>query len=145
MLLKQLPARKNGLRGLCFWYKDQAEIVSVKSSALVVAEPVDATTTAPVKSAPALLAIHGATILPFTMLRAALSKNMNESFYVPTFRVKSKGVTMTVLLAKAAAMVLVYHPMGNASCKDEKSFAYNRIINMVVVVANNGGMITPIL
>ncbi|MFS7994784.1 putative dihydrolipoyllysine-residue acetyltransferase [Helianthus anomalus] len=128
MLLKQLPARKNGLRGLCFWYKDQVDppdrkivlircakisakqykvginkvigiwpfgwttgaeagIVSVKSSALVVAEPVDATTTAPMKSAPALLAIHGATILPFTMLRAALSKNMNESFYVPTFRV----------------------------------------------------------
>ncbi|KAJ0923721.1 hypothetical protein HanPSC8_Chr05g0219351 [Helianthus annuus] len=23
MLLKQLPARKNGLQGLCFWYKDQ--------------------------------------------------------------------------------------------------------------------------
>ncbi|KAJ0901935.1 putative dihydrolipoyllysine-residue acetyltransferase [Helianthus annuus] len=41
------------------------------------------------------------------MLQAALSKNMNESLYVPTFRVKSKGVTMTVLLAKAAAMVLV--------------------------------------
>ncbi|KAJ0527905.1 putative dihydrolipoyllysine-residue acetyltransferase [Helianthus annuus] len=124
MLLKQLPARKNGLRGLCFWYTDQdrkivlisyvkksakqykvginkvtgiwpfgrttaakARIVSVKSMTPVVAEPVDATTTAPVKSAPALLAIHGATILPFTMLQAALSKNMIESLYVPTFRV----------------------------------------------------------
>ncbi|MFS7967423.1 putative dihydrolipoyllysine-residue acetyltransferase [Helianthus anomalus] len=139
MLLKQLAARKNGLRGLCFWYKDQAGIVSVKSVALDVAEPTDASTTAPVKSAPALLAIHGATILPFSMLQAALSKNMIESLYVPTFRVKSKGVTMTVLLAKAAAMVLM------ASCKDEKSFAYNRIINMVVVVAINGDMIIPLL
>ncbi|KAM0062404.1 putative dihydrolipoyllysine-residue acetyltransferase [Helianthus debilis subsp. tardiflorus] len=124
MLLKQLPARKNGRRGLCFWYKDQdrkivlipyakksakqykvginkvigiwpfgrttaaeAGFLSVKSAAPVVAEPVDATTTAPVKSAPALLAIHGATILPFSMLQAALSKNMIKSLYVPTFRV----------------------------------------------------------
>ncbi|KAF5793018.1 putative dihydrolipoyllysine-residue acetyltransferase [Helianthus annuus] len=124
MLLKQLPARKNGLRGLCFWYKDQdrkivlipyakksakqykvginkvtgiwpfgrtiaakARTVSVKSVAPVVAEPVDATTTVPVKSAPALLAIYGATILPFTMLQVALPKNMIESLYVPTFRV----------------------------------------------------------
>ncbi|KAJ0830075.1 putative dihydrolipoyllysine-residue acetyltransferase [Helianthus annuus] len=121
MLLKQLPARKNGLRGLFLVHRPRkivlisyvkksakqykvginkvtgiwpfgrttaakARIVSVKSMTPVVAEPVDATTTAPVKSAPALLAIHGATILPFTMLQAALSKNMIESLYVPTFR-----------------------------------------------------------
>ncbi|MFS7906904.1 hypothetical protein Hanom_Chr01g00064711 [Helianthus anomalus] len=38
--------------------------------------------------------------------------------------------------------------MVNASCKDEKSFAYNRIINMVivVVVAINGvGSLSVIL
>ncbi|PWA96195.1 2-oxoacid dehydrogenase acyltransferase, catalytic domain-containing protein [Artemisia annua] len=103
------------------------------------------------------------TSLPsvFSTMTAAVSKNMIESLSVPTFRVgypivtdaldalyakvKSKGVTMTALLAKAAAMALVQHPVVNASCKDGKSFTYNGSINIAVAVAINGGLITPVL
>ncbi|KAM0019843.1 putative dihydrolipoyllysine-residue acetyltransferase [Helianthus debilis subsp. tardiflorus] len=86
---------------------------------------------------------------------------MIESLSMPTFRVgypimtdaldalyakvKSKGVTMTALLAKAAAMALAQHPVVNASCKDGKSFTYNSSINIAVAVAINGGLITPVL
>lgn len=52
---------------------------------------------------------------------------------------------MTALLAKAAAMALVQHPVVNASCKDGKSFTYNSNINVAVAVAINGGLITPVL
>jgi pyruvate dehydrogenase E2 component (dihydrolipoamide acetyltransferase) len=86
---------------------------------------------------------------------------MVESLAVPTFRVgysittdaldalykkiKSKGVTMTALLAKAAAMALAQHPVVNASCKDGKSFTYSSSINIAVAVAMDGGLITPVL
>ncbi|KAL4574553.1 hypothetical protein LXL04_021386 [Taraxacum kok-saghyz] len=116
---------------------------------------------APAKSAPTFTEIPGATIVPFTTMQAAVSKNMIESLSVPTFRVgypiitdaldalyekvKPKGVTMTALLAKAAAMALVQHPVVNASCKDGKSFTYNSSINIAVAVAINGGLITPVL
>ncbi|MFS7993343.1 putative dihydrolipoyllysine-residue acetyltransferase [Helianthus anomalus] len=113
------------------------------------------------KSAPAFTEVPGATIVPFTTMQGAVSKNMIESLSVPTFRVgypimtdaldalyakvKSKGVTMTALLAKAAAMALAQHPVVNASCKDGKSFTYNSSINIAVAVAINGGLITPVL
>lgn len=112
-------------------------------------------------AAPAPPLLPGSTIVPFTTMQAAVSKNMVESLSVPTFRVgyplitdaldalyervKPKGVTMTALLAKAAAMALVQHPVVNASCKDGKSFTYNSNINIAVAVAINGGLITPVL
>ncbi|XP_022776963.1 dihydrolipoyllysine-residue acetyltransferase component 4 of pyruvate dehydrogenase complex, chloroplastic isoform X2 [Durio zibethinus] len=93
--------------------------------------------------------VPGSTVVPFTTMQAAVSKNMVESLSVPTFRVgypvttdaldalyekvKPKGVTMTALLAKATAMALVQHPVVNAS------------INIAVAVAINGGLITPVL
>ncbi|OMP06772.1 Biotin/lipoyl attachment [Corchorus olitorius] len=105
--------------------------------------------------------VPGSTVVPFTTMQSAVSKNMVESLSVPTFRVgypvttdaldalyekvKPKGVTMTALLAKAAAMALVQHPVVNASCKDGKSFTYNSSINIAVAVAINGGLITPVL
>lgn len=52
---------------------------------------------------------------------------------------------MTALLAKAAAMALVQHPVVNATCKDGRSFTYNSSINIAVAVAINGGLITPVL
>jgi len=101
------------------------------------------------------------SIVPFTAMQSAVSKNMIESLSVPTFRVgypvntdaldalyekvKPKGVTMTALLAKAAGMALAQHPVVNASCKDGKSFSYNSSINIAVAVAINGGLITPVL
>lgn len=61
------------------------------------------------------------------------------------FQVKPKGVTMTALLAKAAAMALVQHPVVNAACKDGKNFTYNSSVNIAVAVAIDGGLITPVL
>lgn len=58
---------------------------------------------------------------------------------------KPKGVTMTAILAKAAAMALAQHPVVNATCKDGKNFVYNSNINVAVAVATNGGLITPVL
>ncbi|XP_050213928.1 dihydrolipoyllysine-residue acetyltransferase component 5 of pyruvate dehydrogenase complex, chloroplastic [Mercurialis annua] len=101
------------------------------------------------------------TVVPFTTMQGAVSRNMLESLSVPTFRVgytittdaldalykkiKSKGVTMTALLAKATALALVQHPVVNSSCRDGNSFTYNSSINIAVAVAIDGGLITPVL
>ncbi|KAL6515644.1 hypothetical protein OROHE_018678 [Orobanche hederae] len=101
------------------------------------------------------------SVVPFTTMQSAVSRNMLESLAVPTFRVgytittdaldalykkiKSKGVTMTALLAKATALALVKHPAVNSSCRDGKSFTYNSHINIAVAVAIDGGLITPVL
>uniref|UniRef100_A0A0A9DQH8 Peripheral subunit-binding (PSBD) domain-containing protein n=1 Tax=Arundo donax TaxID=35708 RepID=A0A0A9DQH8_ARUDO len=114
-----------------------------------------------VPQAAVLPPVPGATVVPFTTMQAAVSKNMVESLAVPAFRVgypiltdklntlyekvKPKGVTMTVLLAKATAMALAQHPVVNASCRDGKSFTYNSNINIAVAVAVDGGLITPVL
>ncbi|KDP29394.1 hypothetical protein JCGZ_18315 [Jatropha curcas] len=132
----------------------------------VAAEPVPvlaAAPAAPAKAAasPTAPLLPGSTVVPFTTMQAAVSKNMVESLSVPTFRVgypvttdaldalyekvKPKGVTMTALLAKAAAVALVQHPVVNSCCKDGKSFTYNSNINIAVAVAINGGLITPVL
>ncbi|CAN6876020.1 unnamed protein product [Brassica oleracea] len=118
-----------------------------------------ATAKATATSSPPLL--PDSSVVPFTAMQSAVSKNMIESLSVPTFRVgypvntdaldalyekvKPKGVTMTALLAKAAGMALAQHPVVNASCKDGKSFTYNSNINIAVAVAINGGLITPVL
>ncbi|CAM9001147.1 unnamed protein product [Rhodiola kirilowii] len=133
------------------------------ASVLTQAAPQAAPSAAPkaVSSAALPPLLPGATIVPFTTMQSAVSKNMVESLSVPTFRVgypvatdaldklyekvKPKGVTMTALLAKAAAMALSQHPVVNASCKDGKSFTYNSSINIAVAVAINGGLITPVL
>lgn len=151
----------------------------------IAAEPAAPKPAAPTAAPPP---IPGSTVVPFTTMQAAVSKNMLESLTVPTFRVgypvttnaldalyekvhfgsqsffgfklmylvlskglcvhfqvKPKGVTMTALLAKAAAMALVQHPVVNATCKDGKSFTYNANINIAVAVAIDGGLITPVL
>ncbi|KZV33077.1 hypothetical protein F511_03343 [Dorcoceras hygrometricum] len=101
------------------------------------------------------------SVVPFTTMQGAVSRNMVESLAVPTFRVgytittdaldalykkiKLKGVTMTALLAKATALALLKHPVVNSSCRDGKSFTYNSHINIAVAVAIDGGLITPVL
>ncbi|KAM2887311.1 hypothetical protein FF1_011201 [Malus domestica] len=133
----------------------------VKPAKPVAAEPTPVAAAPPKPSAAAPPLLPGSTVVPFTTMQAAVSKNMVESLSVPTFRVgypinsdaidalyekvKPKGVTMTALLAKAAAMALAQHPVVNASCKDGKSFSYNSSINIAVAVAINGGLITPVL
>eukprot|EP00897_Mesotaenium_endlicherianum_P003515 jgi/Mesen1/3191/ME000184S02251 len=93
--------------------------------------------------------------------KVGVARNMEASLAVPTFRVgytittdaldalykkiKSKGVTMTALLAKATALALAKHPVVNAACKDGKSFTYNSSVNVAVAVAMDGGLLTPVL
>ncbi|XP_070031521.1 dihydrolipoyllysine-residue acetyltransferase component 4 of pyruvate dehydrogenase complex, chloroplastic-like isoform X1 [Nicotiana tomentosiformis] len=127
---------------------------SIPAATAVAAPPIPAAKASPTD-------IPGSTLVPFTTMQIAVSKNMMESLSIPTFRVgypvstnaldalyekvKPKGVTMTALLAKAAAMALAQHPVVNATCKDGKSFTYNSSINIAVAVAINGGLITPVL
>ncbi|KAJ6859126.1 hypothetical protein NC652_041429 [Populus alba x Populus x berolinensis] len=121
-------------------------------------------TAAKVSGAPSVHAPPGfelESVVPFTIMQGAVSRNMMESLSVPTFRVgytittnaldalykkiKSKGVTMTALLAKATALALVKHPVINSSCRDSTSFTYNSCVNIAVAVAIDGGLITPVL
>jgi len=60
-------------------------------------------------------------------------------------QVKSKGVTMTALLAKAVAVTLQKHPLVNANFTNQ-SIYYPASINIAVAVAmDDGGLITPVL
>nr|GMD53038.1 dihydrolipoyllysine-residue acetyltransferase component 5 of pyruvate dehydrogenase complex, chloroplastic [Ipomoea batatas] len=139
-------------------------------SGRIVAKDVEAAAAAAVSAAvsggaaagkPSAPAVELGKTVAFTTMQNAVSRNMVESLAVPTFRVgytittdaldalykkiKSKGVTMTALLAKATALALVQHPVVNASCRDGKSFTYNSSINIAVAVAIDGGLITPVL
>ncbi len=101
------------------------------------------------------------TVQPLTTLQNAVVRNMNASLSVPTYHVgytitttaldslykqiKSKGVTMTALLAKAVAVALQKHPLLNAAFTDQ-GIAYKGDINVAVAVAmDDGGLITPVL
>ncbi|XP_004496358.1 dihydrolipoyllysine-residue acetyltransferase component 5 of pyruvate dehydrogenase complex, chloroplastic [Cicer arietinum] len=122
-------------------------------------ESVAAAAPAPVNTVAA--GVELGSVVPFTTMQNAVSRNMVESLVVPTFRVgytittdaldalykkiKSKGVTMTALLAKATALALAKHPVINSSCRDGNSFVYNSNINIAVAVAIDGGLITPVL
>lgn len=111
----------------------------------------------PVKPAP----IPSGEVSAFNTLQQAVNRNMMASLEVPTFHVgytittdaldnlyrqiKSKGVTMTALLAKAVAVTLQQHPLLNASYS-EQGIQYRSNINIAVAVAMpNGGLITPVL
>jgi pyruvate dehydrogenase E2 component (dihydrolipoamide acetyltransferase) len=115
----------------------------------------------PAVSAPAFTNIPSAQVVPFNTLQSAVNRNMMASLLVPTFRVgytietnnldklykqvKSKGVTMTALLAKAVAMALAKHPTVNASYNDA-GISHPGTINIAVAVAMpDGGLITPVL
>ncbi|HLP88404.1 MAG TPA: dihydrolipoamide acetyltransferase family protein [Nostocaceae cyanobacterium] len=118
---------------------------------------------APVKPAPAPapVAVVPGQVTPFTTFQNAVVRNMVASLAVPEFRVaytittdaldklykqiKSKGVTMTALLAKAVAVTLQKHPLLNASYS-EQGIVYHSNINIAVAVAmDDGGLITPVL
>jgi pyruvate dehydrogenase E2 component (dihydrolipoamide acetyltransferase) len=112
-------------------------------------------------STPAVpVAALGETV-PFNTLQNAVVRNMVASLQVPTFhvgytittdeldklykKIKSKGVTMTAMLAKAVAVTLQKHPLVNASCV-EQGIQYHSSINIAVAVAMpGGGLITPVL
>ncbi|MDR9404305.1 MAG: dihydrolipoamide acetyltransferase family protein, partial [Halothece sp. Uz-M2-17] len=100
-------------------------------------------------------------VVPFSTLQSSVVRNMTATVQVPTFHVgytittdeldklykhiKSKGVTMTALLAKAVANTLKKHPLVNATYTDQGT-QYNSAINIAVAVAmEDGGLITPVL
>ena len=100
-------------------------------------------------------------VVPLNTLQNAVVRNMVASLQVPAYRVgytittdnldklykqiKSKGVTMTAMLAKAVAVTLQKHPLVNASYS-EQGIQYHPAINIAVAVAmDDGGLITPVL
>ena len=147
---------------------EDVEAAAGKTPAPVAPTPVAPPPVAPAKaakptpappSAPAA-AIPG-KIAPFTTLQNAVVRNMMASLEVPTFHVgytittdsldklykqiKSKGVTMTALLAKAVAVTLQKHPLLNANYTPQ-GIQYPEAINIAVAVAmDDGGLITPVL
>ena len=124
-----------------------------------------AATGSPAAAAPAAPAGNsfgrpGETV-PFNTLQGAVNRNMEASLEVPCFRVgytittdkldafykqvKSKGVTMTALLAKAVAVTLARHPQVNAATT-AAGMTYPADVNVAVAVAmEDGGLITPVL
>jgi pyruvate dehydrogenase E2 component (dihydrolipoamide acetyltransferase) len=117
-------------------------------------------TTTPNTSPTSVTVILEETV-PLTTLQKAVVQNMVATVQVPTYHVgytittdsldklykiiKSKGVTMTALLAKAVAVTLHKHPLVNASYSDE-GIHYNRSVNVALAVAMpDGGLITPVL
>ncbi len=114
----------------------------------------------PIPSAPPAPVTPG-QVVPMNTLQNAVVRNMMVSLSVPTFHVgytittdnldgfykqiKSKGVTMTAILAKAVAMTLQQHPLLNAAYV-EQGIQYPSGINISVAVAMpDGGLITPVL
>ncbi len=121
------------------------------------AAPTPAPTATPVVPAAAAMG----ELVPFTTLQNAVARNMVASLQVPVIhigytittdeldklykKIKSKGVTMTALLAKAVAVTLQKHPLINASYA-EQGIQYHSGINVAVAVAMaDGGLITPVL
>lgn len=100
-------------------------------------------------------------VVPFTTLQNAVIRGMVASLSAPVFRVsytistdgldklykqiKSKGVTMTALLAKAVAVTLQKHPILNASYSDQGVVNHSDINISVAVAMDDGGLITPVL
>ena len=125
-----------------------------KSSPKVVATLVTAT-------AKVVAPVNPGDVTPLTTLQKAVVQNMMVSLQVPTFHVsytittdaldslyqklKSKGVTMTALLAKAVALTLPKHPLLYATYT-EQGIQYRTGINVAIAVAMpDGGLITPVL
>ena len=137
---------------------DVEAFLSPASAPVATAAPKVVAAPAPTKvAAPVALG----TSQSLTTLQKAVINNMNQSLSVPTFhvgytittdaldalykQVKSKGVTMTALLAKAVAVTLQKHPLVNASLSD-RGIDYKSNINVAVAVAmDDGGLITPVL
>lgn len=130
-----------------------------------VITPKPVTPPAPAKPTPAPTPVVttpvSGEVVPLTTLQNAVVRNMITSLSVPTFHVgytittdgldklykqiKSKGVTMTALLAKAVAVTLQKHPLLNASYSDQGIVNHANINVAVAVAMDDGGLITPVL
>ncbi|NJL89391.1 MAG: 2-oxo acid dehydrogenase subunit E2 [Coleofasciculaceae cyanobacterium SM2_1_6] len=125
------------------------------------ATPVTTPAVTPVSTPTPATAVTPGQVIPLTTLQNAVTRNMLASLTIPSYRVgytittdgldklakqlKSKGVTMTALLAKAVAMTLQKHPLINAHFT-EGGINYPAGINIAVAVSMpGGGLITPVL
>ena len=144
---------------------EDVEVLLGKTSTPMVA-PLTSSVTTPTPTAaptstPAPAAITPGQVVPLTTLQNAVNRNMLASLTIPSYRVgytittdgldklakqlKSKGVTMTALLAKAVAVTLQKHPLINAHFTDA-GINYPAGINIAVAVSMpGGGLITPVL
>ncbi len=130
-------------------------------AATPVTPPPVVTTAPPLPTPTAFSTTASGQVVSMNTLQNAVVRNMMASLQVPTFHVgytittealdvlykqiKSKGVTMTALLAKAVAVTLQKHPLVNASYSEQK-IVYHPNINIAVAVAmDDGGLITPVL
>lgn len=111
--------------------------------------------------APAPSAAAKGEVTAFNALQNAVVRNMVASLEVPTYhvgytittdnldqlyqKIKSKGVTMTALLAKAVALTLRKHPLLNASYVEQGVQHRSNIHIAVAVAMASGGLITPVL
>jgi pyruvate dehydrogenase E2 component (dihydrolipoamide acetyltransferase) len=168
-LAKQLKVELNTLKGSGPFGRIVAadvEVAAGKTPTLPISQGFAALVTAiSPANAPAAPVIPAAAlageIAPFNTLQNAVNRNMMASLQVPTYhvgytittdaldtlykQVKSKGVTMTALLAKAVAVTLKRHPLLNA-CFAEQGIQYRSQINVAIAVAMpDGGLITPVL
>ena len=130
-------------------------VVTSAPANVVIPIPVAAPTPAPVS-----VPVPG-QVVPFTTLQNAVIRGMVASLSVPVFRVnytintdgldklykqiKSKGVTMTALLAKSVAITLQKHPILNASYSEQGVVHHPHINVSVAVSMDDGGLITPVL
>ncbi|MCT0218109.1 2-oxo acid dehydrogenase subunit E2 [Synechococcus sp. CS-1329] len=174
-LAGQLGVALESLRGSGPHGRIQAEDVERAAGQAAAVPRVAEGTAAAVAAAPAAASSNGSAApapvgqafgqpgdtVAFNTLQAAVNRNMLASLAVPSFHVgytittdrldalaksvKSKGVTMTVLLAKAVGVVLARHPQVNAAYS-EAGMVYPPAINVAVAVAmEDGGLITPVL
>ncbi|OKH16708.1 branched-chain alpha-keto acid dehydrogenase subunit E2 [Fischerella major NIES-592] len=141
--------------------EDVQAVISKTSQPPASAAPITpAPVVTPVATTPAVAAVPG-QVVPLNTLQSAVARNMVASLSVPVIHVgytittdaldklykqiKSKGVTMTALLAKAVAVTLQKHPLINANYSDQ-GIVYPASINVAVAVAmDDGGLITPVL
>ncbi len=145
--------------------EDVEVLIGKASSPAPVSTPAatPATTPAPIATPTTTIpaAITPGQVVPLTTLQNAVNRNMLASLTIPSYRVgytittdgldklakqlKSKGVTMTALLAKAVAVTLQKHPLINAHFTDA-GINYPAGINIAVAVSMpGGGLITPVL
>lgn len=162
-LAKDLKVELSAVKGSGPHGRIVAEDVERAAGKTPVSTPVAAPVFVPAQpvSAPAPTPAPGGDIAPLTTFQKAVAQNMVAAMAAPVFRVgytittdaldalykqvKSKGVTMTALLAKAAALTLKKHAIVNASYSDQ-GILYHPQVNVAVAVAMpDGGLITPVL
>ncbi|MDJ0504118.1 MAG: dihydrolipoamide acetyltransferase family protein [Aphanizomenon sp.] len=133
-------------------------VITSAPANVVIPIPVSAPVPVPV---PVVNSTAPGQVVPFTTLQNAVIRGMVASLSVPVFRVsytintdgldklykqiKSKGVTMTALLAKAVAITLQKHPILNASYSEQGVVHHPHINVSVAVAMDDGGLITPVL